>query len=95
MAYRQDGVYVAACLDLSLAAQGDNIDDAIKKLDAQVKDFIEELKEEPQYAKQLLNRKAPFSMWVKYWILAFKIYFSKKSHKAKLFNEHEPMDANC
>ncbi|MBS7785352.1 DUF1902 domain-containing protein [Providencia stuartii] len=93
MAYRQDGTYVAACLDLSLAARGDTIDEAISNLDLQVRDFFEEIKEEPKYAKQLLKRKAPLSMWVKYWTLAFRIYFSKKGHKAKLFNE--PTDAFC
>ncbi|WP_237584859.1 type II toxin-antitoxin system HicB family antitoxin [Proteus sp. G2660] len=94
MAYRQNGTYIASCLDLSLAARGDTIEEAVNNLDLQVKDFIEELKKEPKYAKQLLSRKAPLSMWFKYWVLAFRILFNKKtSHKAKLFDE--PIDATC
>ena len=64
MAYQQNGVYVAACLDLSLAAQADTMQDAVKKLDEQIKDFFTEALSEPEYAKQLLSRKAPLSMWL-------------------------------
>ncbi|MBC8946779.1 DUF1902 domain-containing protein [Xenorhabdus indica] len=66
MAYRQGDIYVAACLDLSLAAQADSIDDAISKLESQVDDYLEEIDSEPEYAKQLLNRKAPLSMRLRY-----------------------------
>ena len=38
MAYQQNGVFVAACLDLSLAAQADTMPEAMSKLDAQVRD---------------------------------------------------------
>ncbi|MEQ2018664.1 DUF1902 domain-containing protein [Photorhabdus bodei] len=88
MAYRQDGMYVAACLDFSLAAQGDNIEEAINKLEAQIEDYLEEARAEPQYAKQMLSRKAPLSMWFKYWRIAFRIFMNKKdSGMAKVFNE--------
>ncbi|QNH64565.1 DUF1902 domain-containing protein [Proteus vulgaris] len=68
MAYSQDGIYIAACLDLSLAAQADSLKEAMDKLEAQIKDYFEEVASDPQYANQLIyHRKAPLSMWVKYW----------------------------
>lgn len=87
MAYRQDGVFVAVCLDWSLAAQGDTLDEAKKKLEEQMDALIEEAKAEPKYAKQLLfNRKAPKSLWLKYWYIA-AIMFFRKQDQATLFNE--------
>lgn len=48
MAYQQNGVYVAACLDLSLAAQADTMKEAVNKLDEQIKDFFTEALSEPE-----------------------------------------------
>ena len=87
MAYQQNGVFVAACLDLSLAAQADTMPESMSKQDAQVRDYLEEAFSEPAYTKQLLNRKAPLSMWIKYWIIAFRIFFGKKQGPSKLFSE--------
>jgi len=86
MAYQQDGVFVAACLDLSLAAQADTMREAMDKLETQIKDFLTEALSEPQYAEQLLKRKAPLSMWLKYWVVAFQV-FVRKREQAKLFAE--------
>ncbi|MBS0854943.1 MULTISPECIES: DUF1902 domain-containing protein [unclassified Tatumella] len=86
MAYRQDGVFVAVCLDLSLAAQADSMQEATDKLESQVHDYLEEVFSEPEYAKQMLNRKAPFTLWVKYWLIAFRMMFKKQSNLA-LFSE--------
>ncbi len=87
MAYQQNGVFVAACLDLSLAAQADTMQEAMDKLDAQIHDFLEEAYSEPQYTAQMLSRKAPLSMWFKYWVIAFRIFFGKKQGQSKLFSE--------
>ncbi|EQB0734018.1 DUF1902 domain-containing protein [Klebsiella oxytoca] len=93
MAYQQNGVYVAACLDLSLAAQADTMKEAMSKLDAQIRDYLEEALSEPEFADQLLNRKAPLSMWIKYWIIAFRIFFDRKQGQSKLFSE--PCEASA
>lgn len=86
MAYRQDGVYVAVCLDLSLAAQADTIQEAMSKLESQITDFVEEAISEPEFTIDLLNkRKAPVSLWVKYFSVWFRMFFSQKN--GKLFNE--------
>lgn len=88
MAYRQDGVYVAVCLDLSLAAQADSIKEAKDKLEEQIKGLIAEVKAEPQYARDLiLNRKAPLSLWMKYWYIGVMTRFSRKSAEGSLFQE--------
>ncbi|PHM36450.1 DUF1902 domain-containing protein [Xenorhabdus innexi] len=93
MAYQQGDMYIAACLDLSLAAQANSIDEAFSKLKAQVSDYLEEIAAEPKYAKQLMNRKAPISMWLKYWYIAFKLkvrrssYLNKETISVKLFDE--------
>ena len=92
MAYQQNGVYVAACLDLSLAAQADTMQEAVNKLDEQIKDFFTEALSEPEYAKQLLSRKAPLSMWLKYWVISFQVFVRKRG-EAKLFAE--PCDAHA
>ncbi|KFC09018.1 hypothetical protein GTGU_01210 [Trabulsiella guamensis ATCC 49490] len=82
MAYPQEGVYIAVCLDLSLAAQADTMQEAMKKLDEQVKDYLTEARSDPKYAEQLLSRKAPLSLWVKYYWLQIK---TKPGHCAGLF----------
>lgn len=71
MAYKQGDLFIAVCLDLSLAAQANSIEDAITKLDKQIQDFIVEVNADPQYAKQLLNRPAPLPLWIKYYWLKF------------------------
>ncbi|MGJ0635814.1 DUF1902 domain-containing protein [Xenorhabdus bovienii] len=93
MAYQQGDVYIAACLDLSLAAQANSIDKAISKLEGQVSDYLEEVTSEPEYAKQLINRKAPLSMWLKYWYIACMLKVKRASSRnketisARLFDE--------
>lgn len=89
MAYQQDGVYIAACLDLSLAAQANTIEEAMSKLESQVDDYISEALEDKAHARELLSRRAPLSMWVKYWIVAGKLLFLKKSN-VSIFSENCP-----
>lgn len=86
MAYQQNGVFVAACLDLSLAAQADTMQEAMDKLESQVNDYLDEALSEPEFAAQMLRRKAPVSMWFKYWLIAFRMFFRKQG-QAKLFSE--------
>ncbi|SET61939.1 DUF1902 domain-containing protein [Thorsellia anophelis] len=85
MAYKQDSVYVAVCIDLNLATQADTIDDAIKALEAQILDFLDEAFREPQYTESLLNRKAPLSLVLKYFWITFVISIGKR--KGSIFTE--------
>lgn len=79
MAYKKGNLYLAVCLDLSLAAQADTLEEAVDKLDEQIKDFLEEVETDPQYAAQLLNRPAPLSLWLKYYW--FKFLSAKNGNK--------------
>lgn len=64
-----DGLWVAHCIDLSLAAQGDTFEDVQKKLHAQVIDFCDYVSglDDGRFQRQLLNRKAPFGTRARYW----------------------------
>lgn len=81
MAFEDDGVFVAACLDLSLAAQGETMLEAKNKLDAQIKDYFDEAIADPAYAEQMLNRKAPLQLWLKYWSIKAEIAIAKAFKK--------------
>lgn len=66
------GVWEAFCLDLNLAAQGDSFDEVKSKLEAQIDSYIEEaMTIHREHAEQLLNRKAPFVLWARYYFLRF------------------------
>ncbi|MBB3321337.1 MULTISPECIES: DUF1902 domain-containing protein [unclassified Atlantibacter] len=87
MAYQEGGVFVAACLDLSLAAQGDTMQDAMAKLEEQIKDYLSEAYAEPAFTEHLLKRKAPASMWFKYLKIGVRNFFSANTGPGKLFRE--------
>ena len=71
MAYKSNNLFIAVCLDLSLSAQAETMDEAMSKLDAQIKDYVAEALADPNYTHQLLNRSAPLSLWMKYYWLRF------------------------
>jgi hypothetical protein len=79
---KRDGdLWVALCVDLSLAAQADSLDEAKGKLEAQIADYIREAFAEPEYAEQLLNRKAPLSQRVDFRIAQFKLWLIALLHR--------------
>lgn len=90
MAYKKGELYIAVCLDLSLAAQADTMESAIDKLDEQVRAYIEEVNREPQYARQLLNRPAPISLWAKYYWCKFLSAKNGSQKNITFFEEHCP-----
>ena len=62
MAKRREGQWVAFCIDLGLATQGDSLEEVRGKLDEQIRDHIREVmaEEDPEIANDLLHsRKAP------------------------------------
>ena len=91
----QDGeAWVASCIDLCLAAQGESFPDAKLKLELMIFDYVEEavVGEDRDFAGQLLNRKAPFSEWVRYYSY-FAMYRigALKNDIHKLFTEALPL----
>jgi hypothetical protein len=64
---KSDGLWIAMCIDLSLATQGDTAEDAITKLNDQVIDYVQEAFREPEYTEQLLDRPSPLSCRIEYY----------------------------
>jgi hypothetical protein len=69
---KKDGdLYIAVCIDLSLAAQANSVEEVVQKLEAQIFDYLCEAFSETEYAASLIQRKAPLSQratfhWIKF-----------------------------
>jgi hypothetical protein len=96
-AKREANEWVAVCVDLSLAAQGDTYDEARKKLDAQIREYVFDalVGEDRQHAVQLFSRRAPWSFLLRYWALAIyqagALRFGKKLQGVVRFREALPL----
>lgn len=68
-AERTNDVWLAFCLDFSLGAQADTLDEARAKLEAQIRDYVRDALngQDRAYAPVLLSRRAPLVYWLKYW----------------------------
>lgn len=68
-AERCGDVWMAVCLDFSLAAQGDSFAEARRKLDAQVHEYVYDVLvgQDRAHAAALLTRRAPAAYWLRYW----------------------------
>lgn len=87
-AEQQDGLWVAVCIDLCLAAQASDKREAINKLNLQIIDYVREAFSEPEYTEQLLTRrKAPLSQIFRFHWLKLKYTFAKLSTSSELSNE--------
>lgn len=73
--------WVAICIDLSLAAQANSREEAIKKLESMIHSYVEDtLGKHREYAEQLLSRKAPLSQKIFYHWSVFQQFLSKIFH---------------
>lgn len=62
MARREGDLYVAVCIDLTLAAQGKTFEEARDKLHAQIRDYVKQaLTVDRKHAAALLTRKGPLA----------------------------------
>ncbi|WFE73091.1 hypothetical protein P8S55_08330 [Halomonas sp. M1] len=92
---REGNVYVAHCLELGIAVQGDSVEDVKQRMDAAIGDYIARVVEifqegDKQGAKDLLlHRKAPLSVRAKYHWLRLKALFRKRSQRA-VWEEDRP-----
>ena len=68
----------AFCIDLCLAAQGDTREEVIQKLNDQIKNYLWDIfeGEDRGYASQLLSRKSPLSIQMKYYLLYIRKLFT-------------------
>lgn len=71
-AKQQEGQWVALCIDLDLAAQGETLESVREKLSEQVASYLEEaISIDRAHAVTLLTRKAPFRYRAEYqWLRA-------------------------
>lgn len=86
----EDGSCVAVCLDFNLAAQGENQRDAREKLEAMIHSYVDEaMTTDREYAEQLLARKAPLSLWLRYYLIGFMSLLHKDDRST--FHEVMPL----
>ena len=92
-AKQEEGLWVAVCVDFTLAAQASSFAEAKEKLEKQIYYYVKEALEDKEYGAQLINRSAPLSSWIEYYYIKFT---SLINHKTNLiFNETMPMRPAC
>lgn len=71
---QKGGVWQAFCLNFDLAAQGDSPEEVHEKIIAMIEDYVVDALAEDgvdrEYAAQLLTRKAPLGLWLRYHYIA-------------------------
>ncbi len=93
-AAKDEGVWVASCIDLSLAAQGDSFEEVKGKLEAMIGEYVYDatVGEDREYADQLLNRKAHYPEIIKYhWYSLLLKLGTLKQDIRRLFTEAMPL----
>ena len=69
MAEKNAGGWQAFALDFDLAAQAESFEGAKLKLESMIESYVHDalIGEDRQYAGEFLRRRAPLSLWLKYW----------------------------
>jgi predicted RNase H-like HicB family nuclease len=88
-----NGQWQAFCLDLDLAAQGETLDEATQKLEAQIREYVFDALagEDQAYADQLLSRRAPVHLWVRYYWYGVLLKVWHMKNGVKRFKERLPL----
>lgn len=85
------GVWQAVCIDLNLAAQDRKLNEAKRKLHAQIEDYLRDAcTVDRAYAKQLLSRKAPWSLRLEYYRAFLAQTFTNATNGYRRFIEPMP-----
>jgi hypothetical protein len=76
-------IWVAVCIDLCLAAQGESCGEAQRLLNSQIDCYVFDavFGEDQKYADQLLNRKAPLKQRFKYHLIRLHLSSLLFRHK--------------
>jgi predicted RNase H-like HicB family nuclease len=79
--HEQEGYWAAYCLDFTLYAVGDTPEEAMTKLRVIVDEYLVDalIGDDQPYAKELLNRRAPWTEWA----LVYWLSFLQHCRKAK------------
>lgn len=91
---RSDGDCFAICLDLNLTAHAASFEEARGKLNALIRDYLEEaLGKDKEHMQDLIPRSSPFYFWARYWYLCFLIrtHLTIRDIKAHFFKSHLPV----
>ncbi|MCQ4257451.1 hypothetical protein [Stutzerimonas stutzeri] len=96
-AEKKDGLWIAACPQFTLAAQGDSFEEAKGKLEAQIKSYVvEALTVDRAHAAELLSRQAPLAMRLRYQVLSFVCNLARSSRKRiRFFQEPALQYVGC
>ena len=79
MAWCEGNQWVAACIDLTLAAQAGTLEEARRKLHAQINTYVREaLTVDKAHAEQLLSRRAPLVDQLRY------VFWMALKHRPRL-----------
>lgn len=77
-ARRTEGLWVAMCIDLTLAVQGDTLDEVKAKLGEQITEYVHTaLTVDHAYAEQLLSRVAPWRYRAEYHAISLLIRLAR------------------
>jgi hypothetical protein len=92
-ALNEKDVWSAVCIDFSLAAQGDSFGEAQRKLNAQIRDYVQDaFTVDREHADYLLSRRAPATqMLTWYFLLLRSRLHALKSASARLFTQPLPI----
>ncbi len=94
------GQWSMLCLDFSLAVQADSLDEAKRKLEEQISDYLRDalVGEDKEFAAELLYRRAPVKYYVKwYWgTLMQRIFGKRVLRRERIYKEPMPLvPAHC
>lgn len=69
-------LWIAVCIDLNLAVQGESYRSVRKKLNAQIDDYLYDamVGDDHQYVDQLIPRYAPLKFFLKYYLSYLRVY---------------------
>ena len=92
LARREGDVFVAICVDLTLAAQGATLHEAREKLHAQIASYIgEALTVDRKYAPALLSRKGPLADRLVYRFCQLRSMMRKHGRNFFVYSEALPL----
>jgi len=83
-AERIDGQWQAFCVDLNLAAQADSVAEVKAKLDSMIESYLFDALsgDDQEHAGDLLNRRAPVDIMVRYYWTKLRVRFAAIKHRA-------------
>ena len=99
LADRNEFGWQAFCLDFDLAAQGPTFEAARDRLNAMIVEYVHDalVGEDREHADLLLRRRAPFSLWARYyWYRLLLVVHHTANGLRRSFVEPIPMQpAGC